>query len=67
VTAAHQPAALQSRELVRLGIAVELNLSAGPDDRGMQLRQHPPRFDMAFVRIEQALAEAAFQRRLQLA
>ena len=52
-------------EIIGLRLAVELDGAAGGGDPRMQLRQHAPRLDMAFVRVEQAVAEAAFQRRLE--
>src|SRR2546429_507671 len=54
-------------ELFRRDVAVEFDLAAGLGDARMQFRQHAPGLDMAFIRIEQPLAKAAFQRRLEFA
>ena len=64
-----QPAAVdhEAVEIVSLGVAAELDGAAGLGDRGMQPRQHAARLDMTLVRIEQARAEAALERRLQRA
>jgi hypothetical protein len=67
--ARRKPAAVDHDAVEVLGVrvAAEFDGAAGGFDAGMQLWEHAARLDMALVRIEQAVAETAIQRRFEVA